>query len=193
MKAIRRLPAVRRRLDVAKADNRGLTIIEVMIVLAIAGIILLIVFEAVPSLQRGSRNSLRKQDVQTILQAVSRYELNDSGKFPDDCGGGGHTACIQAGGSTPNDYLLRFDAKRLAFYNDKNANDVIVRNQAPSTAPTNVPLPNKNVNKVYVYNYALCQKNGGNTTYFGAGYSDVVATYAIETGGGGFASECQQL
>jgi prepilin-type N-terminal cleavage/methylation domain-containing protein len=40
-----------------KAD--GFTIIEVMIVLAIAGLIMLVVFLAVPSLQRNSRNEPR--------------------------------------------------------------------------------------------------------------------------------------
>ena len=46
-----------------KKRNQGFTIIEVMIVLAIAGLIMLIVFLAVPALQRNQRNTARKQDV----------------------------------------------------------------------------------------------------------------------------------
>ena len=44
-----------------KKSNQGFTIIEVMIVLAIAGLILLIVFLAVPALQRNGRNTTKKQ------------------------------------------------------------------------------------------------------------------------------------
>lgn len=60
----------------------GFTIIEVLIVLAIAGLILLIVFLAVPNLQRNSRNTQRKNDVQSILGAVSEYESNNAGALP---------------------------------------------------------------------------------------------------------------
>jgi len=43
--------------------TEGFTIIEVLIVLAIAGLILLIVFIAVPALQRNARNTQRKNDI----------------------------------------------------------------------------------------------------------------------------------
>lgn len=65
-----------------KKNNKGFTIIEVMIVLAIAGLILLIVFLAVPALQRNSRNTQRKNDVQNLLAAVSTYESNNAGQIP---------------------------------------------------------------------------------------------------------------
>lgn len=60
----------------------GFTIIEVMIVLAIAAVILLIVFLAVPALQRSSRNTQRKNDVAALLGAVNEYEGNNSGAVP---------------------------------------------------------------------------------------------------------------
>lgn len=63
-------------------SNAGFTIIEVMIVLAIAGLILLIVFLAVPALQRNSRNTQRKNDVQAALGAVSEFESNNAGALP---------------------------------------------------------------------------------------------------------------
>jgi prepilin-type N-terminal cleavage/methylation domain-containing protein len=52
-------------------SGQGFTIIEVMIVLAIAGLILLIVFLAVPALQRSSRNTQRKSDVGRIASAAT--------------------------------------------------------------------------------------------------------------------------
>jgi len=60
----------------------GFTIIEVLIVLAIAGLIMLIVFLAVPALQRNSRNTQRKNDISAILGAVSEYTNNNGGVQP---------------------------------------------------------------------------------------------------------------
>jgi prepilin-type N-terminal cleavage/methylation domain-containing protein len=61
----------------------GFTIIEVLIVLAIAGLILLIVFLAVPALQRNSRNTGRKEDAGRLDGAVHNFASNNStGAFP---------------------------------------------------------------------------------------------------------------
>jgi len=56
----------------------GFTIIEVLIVLAIAGLILLIVFLAVPALQRNSRNTQRKEDVSRMLSAAIEAANNNN-------------------------------------------------------------------------------------------------------------------
>jgi prepilin-type N-terminal cleavage/methylation domain-containing protein len=61
---------------------RGFTIIEVMIVLTIAGLIMLIVFLAVPALQRNSRNTQRKNDVAGVLAAFNEYASNNQGSLP---------------------------------------------------------------------------------------------------------------
>lgn len=65
-----------------KNRKEGFTIIEVLIVLAIAGLILLVVFLAVPALQRNSRNTQRKNDVAALLGAVSEYVNNNAGSLP---------------------------------------------------------------------------------------------------------------
>jgi prepilin-type N-terminal cleavage/methylation domain-containing protein len=65
-----------------RKKEQGFTIIEVMIVLAIAGLILLIVFLAVPALQRNARNTQRREDAGNILSAVSEYESNNNGATP---------------------------------------------------------------------------------------------------------------
>ena len=64
------------------AAQKGFTIIEVLIVLAIAGLILLIVFLAVPALQRNSRNTQRKANVSAILGAVQEFTNNNNGSLP---------------------------------------------------------------------------------------------------------------
>lgn len=63
-------------------SEKGFTIIEVMIVLAIAGLILLIVFLAVPALQRSSRNTARKGDVARITSASAEFVANNNGTLP---------------------------------------------------------------------------------------------------------------
>ena len=175
----------------AKPTNHtGFTIVETMIVLGIAGLILLVVFLAIPALQRSSRNNQRRQDVQAILEAVSRYELNDSGKFPDNCGDATEPACsIAVGGTTPNDYFLQFVADKLTYYNDPGGSTgghVIAKggHQAPQTPDTE---------KVYIYNYQHCAQTGGGATSQGAGYSDVVALYALESGSATPHQQCEQL
>lgn len=65
-----------------KNRKEGFTIIEVLIVLAIAGLILLIVFLAVPALQRNSRNTQRRNDVATYLGAVDEWRNNNNGRNP---------------------------------------------------------------------------------------------------------------
>jgi prepilin-type N-terminal cleavage/methylation domain-containing protein len=67
---------------VEKPNNKGFTIIEVMIVLAIAGLILLIVFLAVPALQRNARNTNRKSDISRISSSVSNFVSDNNGSLP---------------------------------------------------------------------------------------------------------------
>ncbi|HZM64193.1 MAG TPA: type II secretion system protein [Candidatus Saccharimonadales bacterium] len=62
--------------------EQGFTIIEVLIVLAIAGLILLVVFLAVPALQRNARNTSRKEDVASIMGGVSEFVNNNNGNLP---------------------------------------------------------------------------------------------------------------
>lgn len=72
-----------------KNSQKGFTIIEVVLVLAIAGLIFLMVFIALPALQRSQRDQARKNDVSTVAAAVTSYVNNNRGSFPDtgDLGG----------------------------------------------------------------------------------------------------------
>lgn len=62
--------------------NYGFTIIEVVLVLAIAGLIFLMVFLGLPALQRNQRNTARKQDYSVIASAIQTYKSNNKGEFP---------------------------------------------------------------------------------------------------------------
>lgn len=65
-----------------KKLTKGFTIIEVLIVLAIAGLILAIIFLAVPALQRNSRNTAIRSDAAAVLAAVNDYIANNQGGLP---------------------------------------------------------------------------------------------------------------
>lgn len=67
----------------ASNNSQGFTIIELLIVLAIAGIIMLIVFLAVPHTQRVVRDNRRKTDLSAFYAAVSDYAAHEArGKAP---------------------------------------------------------------------------------------------------------------
>ena len=66
----------------ANNNKKGFTIIEVVLVLAIAGLIFLMVFIALPALQRSQRNTRRRQDMARILSAVNDYQANNNGRSP---------------------------------------------------------------------------------------------------------------
>ena len=70
----------------SKESKKGFTIIEVVLVLAIAGLIFLMVFIALPALQRGQRNTQREDDLARVLTAVNDFQTNNNGKTPFNIG-----------------------------------------------------------------------------------------------------------
>jgi prepilin-type N-terminal cleavage/methylation domain-containing protein len=75
-----------------KKLNEGFTIVETLIVLAIAALIITIVLIAVPDLQRSSRNTGIYHDAQNVASAVQTYEGNNEGALPYTTGSGQITA-----------------------------------------------------------------------------------------------------
>lgn len=65
-----------------KQKGEGFTIIEVVLVLAIAALILLMVFLALPALQRGQRDTQRKNDVSRLQSAITNYKSRNRGALP---------------------------------------------------------------------------------------------------------------
>ncbi|MFZ1801453.1 MAG: type II secretion system protein [Candidatus Saccharimonas aalborgensis] len=62
--------------------QRGFTIIEVVLVLAIAALIFLMVFIALPALQRNQRDTARKTVLGKVSSAVTTYQSNKRGAQP---------------------------------------------------------------------------------------------------------------
>lgn len=72
--------------DMKKRRGRGgygFTIIEITLVLAVAGLIFLIVFLAVPAAQRAVRDEQRRKDTGLLLSAVLSWKLNTNKKMLD--------------------------------------------------------------------------------------------------------------
>ena len=65
-------------------SKKGFTIIEVVLVLAIAGLIFLMVFVALPALQRSQRDTQRRDDLARVATAITQYQTNNGGKLPTD-------------------------------------------------------------------------------------------------------------
>ena len=151
-------------------NNKGFTIIEVLIVLAIAGLILLVVFLAVPALQRNSRNTQRKSDVSNVLGAVGEYVSNNQGALPS-ASAAFNTAFVNAN-------------PKLGFFPAPNVSYIY-----SATPPASPPTPASGNDKINVYNNLKCNVNVA--TSVGASVRSVVALYNIE-GTSGDVAQCSE-
>ncbi len=144
-------------------QTKGFTIIEVVLVLAIAALIFLMVFVAFPALQRSQRDSARKNAVGTVISAVSDYASIKRGALP----------------TGPTD--LTNYVKELS-----DANYVInVVNMMPAgTAQQTIPDA---YDTITVYSGGVCSDVPGSESKVekGSGRQYAVGSY-IETGGGSY-------
>jgi prepilin-type N-terminal cleavage/methylation domain-containing protein len=165
-----------------KNNNSGFTIIEVLIVLAIAGLIMLIVFLAVPALQRNARNTSRKSDASALLAGISEYTDNNNGTLPTALGAITNSQtqfCNQAacaGGDAPASVKVGYYTK-IGTGTTGSINLV-----------NGVSNPGVAVDEVLLEIGVTC---AGNTpTAAGAGARSVAALYGIETGGATLVWQC---
>lgn len=161
----------------SKRKQDGFTIIEVLIVLAIAATILLLVFLAVPALNRNSHNTKRSDDIAAIGGALSEYTNNANGVLPPDNATFKKSVITNA---------------KLNFYDPASVT------YKPQSGATVVAPPGKTVlDKVFVANYTKCldaPKGEIVTTNEGATSRSVVALYRVEIGGSGDGqAECKEL
>lgn len=155
-----------------KKRNQGFTIIEVMIVLAIAGLILLIVFLAVPALQRSSRNTQRKQDVGRITSAATTVLSDNNNTIADLT-----NAALQA------------ELGTLSFY----ANTSVTVTSAAAGGYNGTPKNAVGDTAVLVVTGATCGQittgAGGQGAETSTDPTSLAVLYATETGSG-VAEEC---
>ena len=135
-------------MNVQTQQKQGFTIIEVVLVLAIAALIFLMVFIALPALQSNQRDTARKQDVSLIASAINTYRSNNKNALP----GGTNFAAFK------NQYLNELNTYEAANVSNAsnntfpgNNNSVNIRfgykcdsSQASRSAAVRVKLENGN-------------------------------------------------
>lgn len=164
-----------------KKREEGFTIIEVMIVLAIAGLIMLVVFLAVPALQRNSRNTGRKNDVGRIANAVSEWQSNNNGRvFTAGAGNANLTAIVNSAGDL-NQYTLTPAGSVGA-----NSLTVVTGNQGALPAGAN----DVNLGSIQIVTGAVCSTNG--ETDPSTSNRRMVVQYLLENQGG-VTPMCQEV
>jgi prepilin-type N-terminal cleavage/methylation domain-containing protein len=143
-----------------KNNKKGFTIIEVLIVLAIGGAIMLVVFLAVPALQRNSRNIARKQEAARIATLVSECLTNKNG-VASGCDTGGEIF----GNGTANPYTLPTTEYK----------ELTTLQMSTSTAVASKIIA------IYAFGYQCDDANG---TFIGATPRQYAVGYKTESGGG---------
>jgi prepilin-type N-terminal cleavage/methylation domain-containing protein len=134
-----------------KNNQSGFTIVEIMIVMAIIGMMLLAMLLVVPSLRRNARNKQRRDDVGSVISAINEYSTNNSGNLP--------TAANQFSGEA-----------KLSFY---SASDIDYSTTAVTSAP------GTDVNTLYVRTGTKCSGNA--VTGTGATRRNVAVYFFVET------------
>lgn len=147
-------------------NSDGFTIIEVMIVLAIAGLIMLIVFLAVPALQRNSHNTSIKNDVAGLLAGMNEYTNNNNGTPPAAIGAATTTkVTLGASGTNQADVKVGYiDGTTVTI---AAATAAVTNNQADGT--------------VKLYTKAQCNANGKDLV-LGSSTRQFAALYGLEGG-----------
>lgn len=143
-------------------NNKGFTIIEVMIVLAIAGLIILVVLLAVPAVQRNARNTAIKNDASALAGGISEFESNNDGSLPSNS-------------ATNNNGNVTFGTSSQAQAQVKvQPSDVVSVGSAPSSAPAAG-------NIVVVYRYKCSGTTYNGTGDVAANNRSVAIIYSTET------------
>lgn len=86
-----------------KQVKKGFTIIEVVLVIAIAGLIFLMVFIALPQMRRTQRDAERKDDVMLFVEGLKKYQSNNRGVLPEGGDQVGVSAEVIWGNGVHND------------------------------------------------------------------------------------------
>lgn len=167
-----------------KHHYKGFTIIEVLIVLAIAGLIMLIVFLAIPALMRSNRNSGRSRDALFIAAARMDYNTNVGVSFTPPPGGylcdppiTSKTFC-----KFIKDGLTYYDLANVHFYG--NQKTLPTEPMGPATVNDEGFTVVADTEKIQTITYYICNPDGSGATTTGAVPNNMVVLYALEGASG---------
>ncbi len=142
-------------------QEKGFTIIEVVLVLAIAGLIFLMVFIALPALQRSQRDTQRRDDASRFISQLSSYATNNNGNVP--------TFAQLSGASGFANAYLKSD---VGEFNDPQTGDAYTFNATTATTKQ--------------FQYVKGQTCNGETITTGAAQGSRVAAVRVQLEGSGF-------
>jgi prepilin-type N-terminal cleavage/methylation domain-containing protein len=148
-----------------KYRDSGFTIIEVMIVLAIAGLIMLIVFLAVPALQRNAHNTSIKNDVAGILGGINEFTNNNNGTLPTAASIAGNVVTLGANCAVAGSNCATVHVGYITAVANPTA---VINTAAPALGTVNI------------FTTAVC--NGNTPVAAGATPRNFVAYYQLEGG-----------
>ena len=175
--------------------KKGFTIIEVVLVLAIAGLIFLMVFVALPALQRSQRDTQRRDDMARFLSQLQQYQANNRGKVPASTtaawngtlnettnlyDGGFIGAYLNAGGDvfTDPDGSNYFVA---GICNTSSNTECSTSGSVSAKVPNAALVWNDNKHEIYIYTNAKC--DGENAVYVKNAPNQVAVRYKLEGAG----------
>ena len=153
-----------------KTNNKGFTIIEVVLVLAIAGLIFLMVFIALPALQRNQRDTQRKNDMSRVLTAVQKYQANNRGNVPSiptGVSGSFIDSYLLANGDTFSDP----DGSAYFFWKVPTSYSIIVRKSSVNPVGSTV---------IHMFYQAKCD---GESVKAATGANNIAFVMVLEGGG----------
>ena len=160
-------------------SKEGFTIIEVVLVLAIAGLIFLMVFIAFPGLQRSQRDTQRRNDLANLATRIIDYQTNNRNQVPTDWDSFQthyfpRTEYVDPDGNgykimTPSDYDITSTANSEEFTKDKKFEDLVddTKSETGKSHP------------VYVWTNAECD---GEKAIYNASPRKVAFVYVLESG-----------
>jgi prepilin-type N-terminal cleavage/methylation domain-containing protein len=147
--------------------QKGFTIIEVVLVLAIAALIFLMVFIALPALQRSQRDTQRKDDLARVQTAITNYQGNNRNGLPDNWGTFTKNY-LQAGGDSFTDP----SGKDYAFVEDAD----------PGSTPNTRDMTDNDQDAVRIF-YATGYTCNGESLTGGQGARKIALRMVLEGGG----------
>jgi len=165
----------------------GFTIIEVVLVLAIAGLIFLMVFIALPALQRSQRDTQREEDMSRAQTAVVSFQKVNRGRTPVFTGTAGQIwgSCGRTGAaaSTPSGFCERYLLVGGDTFEDPDGTIYAFKDggNVGTEGGKNLMWSDEGVrHDIYVYEGATCD---GENAIKSSGTRKVALRYALEGGG----------
>ena len=166
-------------------SKKGFTIIEVVLVLAIAGLIFLMVFIALPALQRSQRDTQRRDDMGRFIAQLAQYQANNNNQVPGKPGtlndwNNFITNYLRVGGDTfqdPDGTNYSVASVCVLTNNTTCANTSLGTKIKPDAALT----WDANKNQIMVYTNARC--DGEKAVYVANSPNQIAVRYKLEGAG----------